>query len=53
VILGENDQTLEHLNSICDDRYPLMNYIGVDPVLDPSRSDPRFRDLLKRVGLPL
>jgi serine/threonine protein kinase/tetratricopeptide (TPR) repeat protein len=53
VILGENDQALEHLNSICDDRYPLMNYIGVDPVLDPSRSDPRFRDLLKRVGLPL
>ncbi len=53
--LGEKEQALEWLEKEYHARHERpsdMVYLGVDPHLDPLRSDPRFKDLLRRVGLP-
>jgi hypothetical protein len=49
--LGERDRAFEYLQagyeSRCDDLLSLPR----DPVFDSLRADPRFTDLLKKVGL--
>jgi hypothetical protein len=49
--LGEKDQALAWLERAYEERYHMMMYLKVAPNLDPLRSDPRFADLLRRVGL--
>jgi TolB-like protein/DNA-binding winged helix-turn-helix (wHTH) protein/Flp pilus assembly protein TadD len=49
--LDEEKQTFRWLNAACDDHAVWMTYLGVDPVFDRFRSNPRFQDLLHRVGL--
>jgi tetratricopeptide (TPR) repeat protein len=49
--LGENDQALVRLGEAYERRDGwLAFWFKVDPRLDPLRSDPRFQDLLRRVG---
>jgi TolB-like protein len=50
---GEFQQTIDWLEKAYDERSPAMPYIGVQPRLDLLRSDPRFQDLLRRMGLPV
>ena len=51
VELGEKDKALTILNKMYEDRAPELIMLKVDPRLNPLRSDPRFQDLLRRVGL--
>jgi eukaryotic-like serine/threonine-protein kinase len=50
--LGDKDRAFERLEKM----YELHGYsilqLKVDPYFDPLRSDPRFADLLRRMGLP-
>jgi eukaryotic-like serine/threonine-protein kinase len=50
--LGEIDLTFEWLEKAFEDRTDWLVWLGVEPALDPLRSDPRFTDLISRVGLP-
>jgi serine/threonine-protein kinase len=49
--LGDNDQALNYFEKAFEDRYFLMIWINSDPRFDNIRSDPRFADLVRRVGL--
>ena len=48
---GDNDRVFEWLNKACDERYGYLAYLNVDPMFDSIRSDARFADLVRRVGL--
>jgi len=50
--LGNRDQAIKSLEQGYTDRDQGMMYLKVDPEMDDLRSDPRFQDLLRRVGLP-
>ena len=50
--LGDKEQALASLEKAYADRSMLLTFLKVDPEFDSLRSDPRFKDLLRRVGLP-
>ncbi len=50
--LGEKDQAFKWLEQAMEERYSSMVWLKADPLWDPLRSDPRFADLVRRVGLP-
>ena len=49
--LGEKDQAFEYLEKAYAERIPVLRGMKTSPVWDPLRSDPRFDELLKRIGL--
>jgi TolB-like protein/Tfp pilus assembly protein PilF len=49
--LGEKDQAFNWLHKAYDERSSWLAYLKVNPVFDNLRSDPRFIELLRRVGL--
>jgi adenylate cyclase len=48
---GENGQALDWLERGLDMRDSYLPYVG-DPIFDAIRSDPRFQNLCRRVGIP-
>jgi len=50
--LGDKDQAIEWLEKAYSEHHPLLRQIQNARVWDGLRSDPRFKDLLKRMGLP-
>jgi tetratricopeptide (TPR) repeat protein len=50
--LGERDQAFSWLAKAYEDREGRMTILKVVPEFDGLRSDPRFAELLRRIGLP-
>jgi len=50
-MLGDKNQAFEWLDKAYQTRSNL-GFLKVDPIFDPIRSDPRYADLLHRMGLP-
>jgi hypothetical protein len=51
VLLGDKDQALVWLNKAAEAHSQIL-FIKADPYWDSIRSDPRYADLLRRMGLP-
>jgi TolB-like protein/cytochrome c-type biogenesis protein CcmH/NrfG len=49
--LGENRTALDWLDRAYKERNDRLVYLGADPMADPLRSDPRFAQLLSKIGL--
>jgi tetratricopeptide (TPR) repeat protein len=49
--LGKKQEALKWLEESYNARDVGLVYLKIDPCLDPLRSDPRFDDLVRRVGL--
>ena len=49
--LGDVDTSIRWLERACDVRQVDAALLGVAPELDPIRSDPRYAELVRRVGL--
>lgn len=49
--LGDTNQSLLWLQRAYTEQNDRLVYLGVDPIADTIRSDPRFQDLMKRSGL--
>jgi hypothetical protein len=50
--LGDRTKTFEYLEKAFQGRVPYLVYLAMDPHFDDFRADPRFRDLVHRIGLP-
>ena len=50
--LGEKDTAFGWMTKAVAERSTWLVYSKWEPRLDPLRSDPRFQDLLRRIGLP-
>jgi len=49
--LEESDESFEWLEKAYDERYGFLSYLNVDPAFDKVRSDARFIDLARRIGI--
>jgi TolB-like protein len=49
-IMGEKDRAFEFLDKAYNERSSWLVELRVDPIWDPLRSDPRYADLLRRIG---
>jgi hypothetical protein len=50
--LGDYEEALDQLEKAFAERAVKLPWFIVDPCLKPLRSDPRFSDLVVRLGLP-
>jgi TolB-like protein len=51
IALGEKDEAFRFLDLAYQDKVDRLVYLKVEPMADPLRSDPRFDQLLAKIGL--
>lgn len=51
-LVGDADSSIRWLEKAYEARAAQFGYVAVNSFFDPVRSDPRFGDFLRRVGLP-
>jgi len=50
--LGDKDKAFHWLDRGIEEHSAAMVFLKVDPLFDRLHSDPRYADLLRRIGLP-
>jgi tetratricopeptide (TPR) repeat protein len=50
--LGDKEQAFQWLEKANDERNTELVFLKVDPRVDLLRGDPRFQELVKKVGIP-
>jgi TolB-like protein/DNA-binding winged helix-turn-helix (wHTH) protein/Flp pilus assembly protein TadD len=50
--LGEKDEAFASLEKAYDEHDPKLRWLKTEPIFEGLRSDPRFQNLIRRVGLP-
>ena len=51
-LANDDAHVMKSLERLYDERFPWLLMLQVDPRADSIRSSPRFRDLVRRIGLP-
>jgi CRISPR/Cas system CMR subunit Cmr6 (Cas7 group RAMP superfamily) len=51
-VLNEKNEAFEFLETAYQERVGLLIFLDAYPTFDNIRSDPRYADLLRRMGLP-
>jgi hypothetical protein len=49
--MGDKDQSFAWLEKAYSQHSNALTTLKVDPIYDPLRGDPRFQELMRRVGL--
>jgi DNA-binding winged helix-turn-helix (wHTH) protein/TolB-like protein/tetratricopeptide (TPR) repeat protein len=50
--LDKKDEAIEWLNKAFDEHDPQLIWVDLDPELEVLHSDPHYRDLMQRMGIP-
>jgi non-specific serine/threonine protein kinase len=50
--LHEFDRAFELLNKLCEERFAALFHVHLQPMFEPLHSDPRFGELVRRIGIP-
>ncbi|HKY42814.1 MAG TPA: protein kinase [Pyrinomonadaceae bacterium] len=50
--LGDHDEAFKSLQKAIEQRDGVLPFINIDPIFEDVRSDDRYAEVLKRVGLP-
>jgi adenylate cyclase len=48
--LGKTDEVIDHLHKVMELKSPRMPYIRVEPAFKFMRSDPRFMEIIRKIG---